>query len=470
MARPADWQWAPLGLDIDPVPGDPAQVSLEERHLATVAAQITDQVAALRRIATSDVEVGEHADKIRDSAGELAEKLDAVVGRYNKVSSALRGWIPELEQAQRMSITALDQAEGPHAKLNQQVVLPAGTDLTAQQKQAVTSYHTAMQHAQQELDAARQLLDQATSLRDTEASRYAGLIRSACNDGVKDSWWDSFKGWVDKYAWLIKDICLALEIIATVLALLALIFTGVGLALLIAGAVLTAVALVGRTMLAASGDGSWFDVIVDAVALLTFGLGTEMTEALGTATKGAVGAADGLRSEAADRVFADAAKDAGELASRGYSHFAAEALDAASEQRAAYLADNALPLVDEEAGTSFMERLLGAGDQGIVNNMKTVAGLTAKFGDDSKVASYATKASTLQNLLRANFVVTNVDTITPVVAGGVEFDGPSGQPLVSAHIPVVGDAFDSHFEEPLEMEGGLSTAQVQGFALAGSLL
>ena len=51
MGRPAGYQWRPLGWTEDPVPGDPAAISEEARHLASVAAQITDQVSTLRQIA-----------------------------------------------------------------------------------------------------------------------------------------------------------------------------------------------------------------------------------------------------------------------------------------------------------------------------------------------------------------------------------------------------------------------------------
>ena len=50
MARPSGDQWKPLGLTVDPVPGDSGRISQEAAHLATVARQITDQVAALRKI------------------------------------------------------------------------------------------------------------------------------------------------------------------------------------------------------------------------------------------------------------------------------------------------------------------------------------------------------------------------------------------------------------------------------------
>jgi hypothetical protein len=47
MGRPPGYQWQPLGLDADPVPGDPAAVSTEAAHLASVARAVTGQIAAL---------------------------------------------------------------------------------------------------------------------------------------------------------------------------------------------------------------------------------------------------------------------------------------------------------------------------------------------------------------------------------------------------------------------------------------
>jgi hypothetical protein len=52
-----------------------------------------------------------------------------VTVRYQKVAGALRGWSPELEQAQRMSVQALDQAEIPYARLRQQAIVPSGSRL-----------------------------------------------------------------------------------------------------------------------------------------------------------------------------------------------------------------------------------------------------------------------------------------------------------------------------------------------------
>ena len=80
--------------------------------------------------------------------------------------------------------------------------------------------------------AARALLDKATTLRDNSSSYHAHLIRSASSDSMKDGFWDHFKNawddawdavkdWVKENAKWIGDICTALEIIGTILAVAA---------------------------------------------------------------------------------------------------------------------------------------------------------------------------------------------------------------------------------------------------------
>ena len=351
MGRPPGYQWQPLGLDTDPVPGDPGRISQEAAHLAAVAKEISGQVAALHQMAAGGADgalKGQYADEIHSSARELADQLDKVVGRYEKVSSALNGWIPDLEQAQSMSLQALNEAEGPAKKLNQTVVLPSGSNLTAAQKQSVQDYHNAMKQAQGQLDAAKALLGKATTLRDNSASYHAGLINRAIDDGVKDSWWDQFKEWIDHYAWLIKDICTVLEIAAAVLAVLALIFTGVGWIVLL-GVALTAVALLGRTLVAAAGDGSWWDVGMDAVALFTFGLGEVGTKALSTLSDNAVTIAKGFESAKAADLMSSFEKLMGPKT--------------AQVVMAKFL-EKTVPEIGEAAKTTILERIANAGDAG----------------------------------------------------------------------------------------------------------
>lgn len=436
MGRPAGYQWQPLGLDSDPVPGDPGRVGQEAQHLASVANQITSQVATLRKIAGDNVECGQHAEVIRSSAGDLADQLDKVVGRYQKVSSALNGWIPDLEKAQSMSLQALNQAEGPYKQVSTPALLPSGNNLTAQQKQDVQNYHTAMNKAQGELDAAKALLNKATSLRDNSASYHAGLINKACDDGVKDSWWDKFKDFISHWAWLINDICVALEVIATIVAVLALIFTGVGILLLI-GLVATAIALVGRVLLASTGNGSWLDVLMDAIALATFGVGKIAGSALETTVDGATDLAKGMETAKAASMLDEYGDLMGETA---------------KGKVLAQFLEKTVPVVDKEASTTFVERLLAGGEQDTVNLVKTATNLSEKFGDSVAIKAITGQAQMFENILRVNFAAANGASFAGLAGAG--WETPSGD---SYQIPAVGPFIEQHFGEPMKMEDGLST-------------
>ena len=489
MGRPAGYQWEPLGLDSDPVPGDPAQISQEAQHLSSVANQISGQVAALRKIASDNVECGQHADVIRSSAGDLADQLDKVVGRYQNVSSALNGWIPDLEEAQSMSIQALDQAEGPYKQVNQQVVLPSGNNLTAQQKQDVQNYHTAMNKAQGELTAAKNLLNKATSLRDNSASYHAGLINKACDDGVKDSWWDKFKDWVSQYAGIIKDICTVLEIIATILAVIALFIPGLDI-IVILGIAATALALIGRTMLAATGNGSWFDVALDAFALLTFGAG----KIVGNMMKGAFGAtedvAKGLIQAERDasvlgkvgnalRGVSDAVENSSIVKAAvtgldrlGLAKFAdglsgivgkaTEALDkvgVAALEKASPSLEKTLAAVSEDAKP--LETALYGGEKESLLMTRKMAAIVARFPESPEIAQLSGKFNTWLNVQRGIFgSATGVDQWDKWV-GGFSWYGQNGEhPVVDAHIP--GTEFYSNFKESWTTEGGISTGLANG--------
>ncbi len=191
MARPADW--APLGCASDPVPGDPGAVSAEATHLAGVARQITGQVTALRRIAATAASGslrGAYAARTGTCAADVAGQLAQVVGRYQKASTALAAWAPDLEHAQSVSLRALNMAEAPYRTLQNlsPPQLPASGTLTTAQHQDKQAYQRLTGRAQSALDAARALLAQAVKERDAAASRCAAAIRAASDDAIADYW------------------------------------------------------------------------------------------------------------------------------------------------------------------------------------------------------------------------------------------------------------------------------------------
>jgi hypothetical protein len=434
------------------VPGDPNRISDEAQHLASVATEITSQVAALRKIASSGDEVGKHADEIRNSARDLADQLDKVVGRYQKVSSALNGWIPDLERAQAMSVQALDQAEGPYKQLNQAVVLPSGPNLTPQQQQDVQNYHDSQRKAQGDLAAAQALLHRATSLRDQSASHYAGLIRQACDDGVKDSWWDSFKNFVHNWAWLLKDICTVLEVVATILAIVAFVLsqlTGLGELidlLIVIAMIATAVAAGGRLALAATGNGSWADFIVDMASLLTFGVG----RLLGAGARTTMASAKSvLAADFADAVMQESPKG---MMLLKY----AQLQGMSGLQMADHLAEYGVTLgEDANSLQGLMKVMNGLGSFGEEGDVYArLMSLGSRF---SALADVGNAARTALTISGTSAGIAGLLGVAAPAVGGFGLDGPGNNPLFNVHIPGVKDWYDKSIGDPLT--GALSTGQ-----------
>jgi hypothetical protein len=489
MGRPAGYQWEPLGLDSDPVPGDPGQISQEARHLASVANQIIGDVAALRKIAADNVECGQHADVIRSSAGDLAGQLEKVVGRYQKVSSALNGWIPELEQAQSISIQALNQAEGPYKQLGTPAILPSGNNLTPQQKREIQNYNSAVRTAEAELDAAKALLAKATTLRDNSASYYAGLINKACDDGVKDSWWDSFEDWVSQYAGIIKDICTVLEYIATILAIIALFIPGLNI-IVILGIAATALALIGRTMLAATGNGSWVDVAMDAFALLTFGAGKVLGEMMETTFDTAKDLASTLRAvkiadSPAGRLLTRVIDFAGDMKSSSMLQGAAGFLkDLGLTDLGEGLTRGVAKVADfiDSAGNSALEHVspsvtktlasvshdinpgevaLYGGEKESLLMTRNMNALNKLWGDDPAFAELDTKFNSLLNIQRTIFTAENVVDLSDKTLTGIQWYG-----IHNGEDPVVNAQFTDWWTNIKDSAVTGGPMPVQGFHFA----
>lgn len=483
MGRPTDW--TPLGCDSDPVPGDPGRISQEAAHLSTVARQISDQVAALRKIVGGGVEVGQHADKIRSSSSDLADQLDKVVGRYQKVSAALTKWVPDLEQAQAQSITALNQAEGPHKKLNTTVVLPSGSNLTAQQKQDITNYHNSMNAAQDQLNAAKALLTRAVNFRDQQASHYAGVINSAIDDGVKDSWWDKFKDWVDRNSGWLKALASVLGDIVAVLAVICLFIPGVDL-LIIAAIALTAVLLVIHTMLAATGNGSWFDVALDVIGIATLGVGLGAADGIegaqgiarGAAATARTGMASGLLDEyrPALNLFRSFVNEEGGLADIGrigvkltYTTIkdGLPELPAEAEAATSFWAKTAAQFKAAPNTFKSLDNFIGtftnAGDPGIATAMKNFGTLTKNFPGVAEVGTQAASAGRTLNLARVAFAGGNLTTATDF---GLSHLAPDSVTEAYGHFK------EDHYTYALstpQADAALAAISPDGFALVSSL-
>jgi hypothetical protein len=458
MGRPAGYQWRPLGWTEDPVPGDPAQINQEARHLASVAAQIADQVSALKQIASDGTEIGEHADTIRSNASTLAGQLDKIVGRYQQVSSILDSWGPDLEQAQSMSVQALNQAEGPYQQLNQTVVLPSGNNMTPAEQQQVQHYHNAMQQAQGQLDDAQALLNKAIALRDSSGASHANAINNACNDGMRDhhsilgsveSFFTGAWSWVTKnWSQIVGDLCTVLEVLATIAAIAAFILAqfvplldimaDATLAALVDGLVLggtlaTGGALEGRILLAATGHGSWMDVAVDAFALATFGVG----RAAGWGARALMPGA-----EAASKLS---------MTSELLTKYGAEGTQSRVVLRfITGLAERAPKLADGAKLSGFSNVMMSIGGYG--EEADTYARLMSLGTRFSDLSGYATAARWLSGAAGLSTATAGLTGIAATVANGLELDWGSWSGTLD--IPSLHNWYTRDFELPTGAPAG----------------
>lgn len=282
MARPTNW--SPLA-DSDPVPGDTTAIRAEASRMRTVASTIREQVTKLRSIGKDPTLCGKYVVELRSGADDLAGKLEKTAGRYEKVSGHLDGWANDLDQAQADSVVALNMAKPADEVLNRQYVSAPkkAEDMTPAERRAEQDRKDAETAANAQLDAAKAKLRSAVDFRDTREDQVATWIREAIDDAVEDSWWDNVKDFVDKYADVIKVVIDVLSYVATALAIVAMFIPGLNVIVL----ALTIAVVLGRTLLALTGNASWMDVLVDAIGLLPVvgKLGGKLLKGANTAAK-----------------------------------------------------------------------------------------------------------------------------------------------------------------------------------------
>jgi hypothetical protein len=457
VARPPGYQWAPLDLDTDPVPGDPTAVSQESAHLSGVAKTITDQITALRKIGsggTDEVLKGKYADKLRSSANSLADQLGKIVGRYHTASSALSDYVPDLEHAQSMSLTALSDATGPAAQLSSLngQTLPTGQNLTPAQSKQISDHKTALGKAQGALGDAKALLGKATSLRDSSASHCASRIHSAADDSMKDHWslWGSIKDWVSAHAGWIKTICTILEVVGTILAVAAFILAQFvpGLDVLVdvlAGIAFgaTLAAMLGRLVLASTGNGSWWDFGVDALSCLSFGTGRLLGAGLEAVAEGSEETARGL-----------IAGERGLMLLKGEQTLS-KAADLFDDQALCRITVKFMAKVDE-----LVPDLAQAPES--VSRLKWALSLGG-FGDDAKnfariysvaarfpgtVADSTEMAEQFVKIMGISSGIAGGIGAFSLAGGGIVLGPHQDDPWVSLRIPDVSQWYDSTFEVP----------------------
>jgi hypothetical protein len=295
-----DWQSARYD-DKEFAPGDPYEVARLGKRIADTAALIQEQATRLHNLVDGngwDSDAGrEFQKKTEDTVGLLGKshrRYAAAAGALgSQVGSAPDDharvdWATALEHAQnlvRAALTKAKEADAEGSRYQKQIdAHPGADDHPDKQK-----LRRQKEGADADLEAAKKDLRNALSYRDTQAGNAAAAIRDAVDhDGLKDPehhWWDHWQDWV-------ADIGHWAGVAAAVLGVLALVLSWVpvlGEVLAALALVASVVALVCDTVSALDGKGTWLDVAIDAVGVLSFGAG----RVLGTAAKEASVAARG---------------------------------------------------------------------------------------------------------------------------------------------------------------------------------
>jgi len=327
VSRPADW--TPLA-PADPVPGDPVEAALSGSRLMNVADQISADVAWLRSLCTAQFWDSGAGQAFQGQADDAAGKLAKAHDRYLTAGPALGtspagpGYAGTLDQAQSLSLRALDQAQQAWSVMRTQLaavevankgfVPYAGTPLTlfaaqpqldssgnpvlmdtpatadTQLRAAVSRYNASAL----EYRTANGWLAEAIAMRDEAAARAAAAIQAVIgSDGLQDQtglWHDITSaadatfGWSEQHwAQVVADIATVCGWIASALGVLALIFAficpPVAAALEGMALTLTEVAAVCDIVLAIFGKGSWVAVGLDVISLATFCWGRNLLRA-----------------------------------------------------------------------------------------------------------------------------------------------------------------------------------------------
>lgn len=260
MARHYDW--SPLGLGSDPIPGDPDEVADAAKRLRDTADAIRSAHDSIKQAANQCGSISEDSDAVdsfMDNADDVASKMIKALPRYEAAADALKSYSSDLAHAQSMSVTALHMAQNAESDRQAEMAKeepPGPFDVTP---------------ATQAMDAAHKKLNEAVNLRDTSAESAKKKIHNVIDDDdVKDSFWDN----MSKVADILSTISAVLGALALVVNFIPVIGQVLSAALGALALITGILALVLHLGYAIENGEGWDAVIFDAIGVLTFGIGS----------------------------------------------------------------------------------------------------------------------------------------------------------------------------------------------------
>ncbi|WP_396599809.1 hypothetical protein [Frigoribacterium sp. R86507] len=296
MSRP--WDWSPLDLASDPVPGDPTDIRSSAVAARATSTLIETQSRRLRRLAKAEGWDSESGRTFTTSAEPLADAIDKAKQRYLDLATALDTYADGLEELQRQADAArLDADEAKEARRTaDKFVVPGETDPFEIDRQEAARTR-AVDLADTDLADAKAVITRLVGTGGDTDGEYGALndraiaaIRLAGDDELRDTWWDGVKQVVHDARGVlgaIKDVLNALgPLLAAVGLAVALLGGPIGW-IIIAGIAVAAASLAITSAQAMAGDATQEDVIADLIGLGMAIVGLQSLNAMKFAVAGA---------------------------------------------------------------------------------------------------------------------------------------------------------------------------------------
>ncbi|WP_084079435.1 hypothetical protein [Demequina sp. NBRC 110057] len=280
--------------DLPHVAGDVPTIERAAGNYSDVAAAVRDAARAMRSL--SHGTHGSQSDAVTalaSQAGTVADRLDRLEDRYRAAGSALTTYARELDSLQvsadesisRAATAAEDRDRATRLADYYRAEYDGATDPAAATEALSNQRYWEGQRdeAAAAVSHAAAAVDDAHRAQAAAARRAADAIDTAVDaDGLNDSWWDNVKGWVSDNAGLLRALKDALSMVTTVLTFVSMVIPVVA-PFALASAALT-VGLSG--LLAASGEISWLEFGLDALLLVTAGVGAVAGKVVSTSVSG----------------------------------------------------------------------------------------------------------------------------------------------------------------------------------------
>jgi hypothetical protein len=271
------------------VSGDPVLLNSMASHYESVATSIRGAAAKLRSLETGSSS-SDALDAFVAKAEEVSASLGKAEGRYGETGSALKAYASELSLAQEAAAPALanhrdavdDLAAAEKLVERYEHFALVATDEVAKQEhldQAAAQRTKAEEARGRVALYARRLTDAHASV-ETAATAAIARIDDATDDGLADTLWDdlggawdagfaAFQKWMEENDSWISTLLDVLTVVGVGLAAIALLIPGINI--LAAIVVLASFAITAAR--ATAGTGTWTDVALAGLSVVTMGLG-----------------------------------------------------------------------------------------------------------------------------------------------------------------------------------------------------